>query len=148
MKILSIDYGDKKIGLAISDEKEKLASRFLTVENISLKNSAGEISKIAADNKIGKIVIGIPVGFKGESGQAGKTRLFINKLKQKINLPIVEINEVFTSKMAEKNLRSAGIRNTELKNLIDQEAARIILQEYSYKINKNNENRQADKSLN
>lgn len=130
MKILSIDYGDKKMGLAISDRNEKLASRFLTLENESMGNSVKMLVKIAADNEIERIVIGVPVGFRGESRQAEITRLFINKLKQKINLPVIEVNEVFTSKMAEKNLRSAGITNAELKNFIDQEAARIILQEY------------------
>lgn len=137
MKILSIDYGDKKIGLAISDKEKKLASRFLTIKNISLRNSVRELAKIAADNKISKIVVGIPVGFSGEGNQAEMTRLFIDKLKQKIDLPIIEVNEVFTSKMAGENLKNAGIKKSELKNLIDQEAARIILQEYLDKISNN-----------
>lgn len=136
MKILGIDYGDRRIGLAVSDETGRLASRFLTVENISLKNSVEGLAKMASDNKISKIIIGIPVGFWGEGKQSKITRLFIDELKQKINLPIIEINEVFTSKMAEENLRSAGIKNTEFKSLIDQEAARIILQEYLDKASK------------
>lgn len=136
MKILSIDYGDKRIGLAISDENGKLASRFLTVENISLKNLAEELAGITMRENIRKIIIGVPIGFKRESKQTEKTRLFINELKQKINLPIIEVNEVFTSKMAEENLRNAGVRGLELKSLIDQEAARIILQEYLDKTSK------------
>jgi putative holliday junction resolvase len=130
MRILGIDYGDRKIGLAISDEEEKLASRFLTVENKTLEKSIETIKDIIIEESVEKIIIGLPVGLKMESEQTEKTRLFIDKLKQKINLPIIEVNEVFTSKMAEENLLNAGIRREEMKKTIDQEAARIILQDY------------------
>ena len=128
MRILSIDYGEKRIGLAVSDEKETLASRFLTLENKSLKNLVEEIKKIILEKKIEKIIIGVPVGFKGESGQTKMTRKFIGELKKNVDTPIVEINEVFTSKMAEENLREAGVKD--IKKIIDQEAARIILESY------------------
>ncbi len=130
MRVLGIDYGDRRIGLAISDREEKLASRFLTVENRTLKKSIETIKNIIAKENIEKIIIGLPVGLKTESEQTAKTRLFIKKLKQKINLPIIEANEVFTSKMAEENLFNAGVKREEIKSIIDQEAARIILQDY------------------
>jgi len=128
MRILSIDYGEKRIGLAVSDEKETLASRFLTLENKSLKNSVEEIKRIISEKEIKKITIGIPVGFKGESEQTKMTRKFIGELKKNVDTPIVEINEVFTSKMAEENLRESGVKD--IKKIIDQEAARIILESY------------------
>jgi len=128
MRILAIDYGDKRTGLAISDEGGKLASRFLTLKNESLEGAVKKISQVITEKNIAKLVVGLPVGFKAESQQTGKTRQFIAKLKECIEIPIVEINEIFTSKMAEENLRVAGIKN--VKDVIDQEAARIILQEY------------------
>ena len=130
MKILGIDYGDKRIGLAISDENEKLASRFLTLENKSLKNSIEEIKNIIIKKSIKKIIIGLPFGLKTESEQTQKTNNFINYLIKEVDIPVKKINEVFTSKMAEENLRNAGIKKEELKEIIDQEAARIILQDY------------------
>ena len=130
MKILSIDYGDKKTGLAISDEDEKLASRFLTLENKSEKNLINEIKNIISENDIQKIILGIPIGFKGESAQTKNIRGFSAKLSENIDIPIVEINEIFTSKMAEENLRKAGVKSENIKKIIDQEAARIILQDY------------------
>lgn len=147
MKILGIDYGSKRIGLAISDETGKLASRFLTVEDKSFESLVKGIKRIISEKNIEKIIIGMPVGFRVASDQTKKTRKFVAELKKHIKIPVVEINEIFTSKMAEKNLRSAGIKDKELKNLIDQEAARIILQEYLDKINKNNENRQSSEDL-
>ena len=130
MKILSIDYGDKRIGLAISDENEKLASRFLTLENKSQKKSMVEIKKITLEKNIQKIIIGIPVGLKGESVQTQDIKEFSAKISENIKIPIIEMNEVFTSKMAKENLLRAGVKNKELKEIIDQEAARIILQDY------------------
>ena len=128
MKILSIDYGEKRIGLAISDEREILASRFRTLENGGDKKAAREIKKICLDEGIKKIIVGLPTGFRGESGQTEITRKFIGGLKKNIDLPILEINEIFTSEMAEKNLREAGVKN--IKEVLDQEAARIILKDY------------------
>jgi len=136
MRILGIDYGDRRIGLAISDREEKLASRFLTIENRTLEKSIEIIKNIIIKENIEKIIIGLPVGLKMESEQTGKTRLFIKELRQKINLSIIEANEVFTSKMAEENLLSAGVKREEIKSIIDQEAARIILQDYLDSINK------------
>ncbi len=130
MKILSIDHGDKKTGLAISDEDEKLASRFLTVENKSLNNLIREIKKIILEKNISKIILGIPVGFKGESAQTINIKGFSAKLSENTDVPVLEVNEIFTSKMAEENLRKAGVKSENIKKVIDQEAARIILQDY------------------
>lgn len=130
MRILSIDYGDKKIGLAISDKNEKLASRFLTLENKSQKKSIIEIKKIILEENIQKIIIGIPVGFKGDSAQTRNIKEFSAKLSENIETPIIEMNEVFTSNMAKENLLQAGVKSKNIKEIIDQEAARIILQDY------------------
>lgn len=130
MRILSIDHGNKKTGLAISDKNEKLASRFLTIENKSSKNLIKEIKKNISEKNISEIILGIPVGFKGESVQTKNIKEFSVKLSENIEIPIIEINEVFTSKMAEENLRKAGVKSKQIKKIIDQEAARIILQDY------------------
>jgi len=130
MKILSIDYGDKRIGLAISDKNGKLASRFLMLENKSLKKSIVEIKKIITEKNIQKIIVGIPIGLRGESAQTKNIKEFSVKLSENISIPIIGMNEVFTSKMAEENLRKAGVKKEDIKKIIDQEAARIILQDY------------------
>jgi len=137
MKMLGIDYGDARIGLAISDENGSLARRFLTLENKSSESAILEICKLAVNEKIEEMVIGSPVGFKMESEQTKKTNDFILNLKSKTKIPIIKVNEVLTSKMAKENLANAGIRGKDLKKVIDQEAARIILQEYLDKQNSN-----------
>jgi len=133
MRILSVDYGEKRIGLAVCDKKEVLASRFLTLENKSLEKSIKEIKKIILEENVKKIVVGIPIGFKNKSEQTKIIEKFIGKLEKNISIPIIKINEIFTSKMAKKNLREAGVKD--VKKVIDQEAARIILESYLEKGN-------------
>ena len=136
MRILGIDYGDKKVGLAISDENQKLASRLLTLENKSLENLTLDIKNIIIKENVSEIIIGVPVGLKIESEQTRKTKRVVDHLSKEINIPIITINEVFTSKMAEENLLNAGVKRENFREIIDQEAARIILQDYlNLKIN-------------
>lgn len=124
--ILGIDYGDARVGVAISDPEEKLARRLITLNNKS--NLLSEIKKIIAEEKAAKVVVGLPVGFRGESDQTAKVRGFISELELAIEVPVETINEVMTSRMAQENLIAAGAKN--IKELIDQEAARILLQDY------------------
>ena len=120
MRILAIDYGTKRIGLAVSDESQTLAREF---NILSPKKFWQEIKKIILENEIIKIVLGLPLGLSG--GETQKTKEvyeFKNKLSNLVNLPIELIDERFSSSMA-KNL-PGGSRN------IDSLAAQIILQNY------------------
>lgn len=126
--ILGIDYGEKRIGLALSDPKEKLARRFMTLANKKTDNAVSEIARIIDEEDIYKIVVGLPVGFSGESGQTRAVKEFIEWLRAGVNIPVDIMNEALTSKMAEDNLHAAGVKD--IKAVLDQEAARIILQDY------------------
>lgn len=130
MKIISIDYGDRRTGLAISDESGKIARRFMTIENEGEDDLIREIITILLEEKVSAVVVGVPVGLNAESDQTRKTNHFIMELKRMTDVPIESVNEMYTSKMAEKNLLDSGKRGLEIKELVDQEAARIILQEY------------------
>lgn len=123
---LGIDYGEKRIGLALSDPEEKLARRFFTLGNTS--KAVSDLREIIEKEKVEKIVIGLPLGFHGESGQTRTVEGFISILRKEVCIPVETMNEVLTSKMAEDNLLKAGIKN--VKEILDQEAARIILQDY------------------
>jgi putative holliday junction resolvase len=124
--ILGIDYGGKRIGLALSDPEERLARRFRTLINSS--EVIPDLEEIIADEKAEKVVIGLPVGFNGKSEQTRKVEEFINVFQKNIDIPVIKVNEVLTSKMAQENLRSADVKD--IKAVLDQEAARIILQDY------------------
>ncbi len=108
-KFLAVDYGDKHVGLAISDETRTIAVPYRTLEN----NEAlfNMLNKICEDEKIQKIIVGIPVGFQGETDQTKKTRLFCQELRECIknkDIVIEESNEVFTSKIAKDRGKTRG----------------------------------------
>lgn len=123
-KYLGIDYGANKIGLALADLETKIATPFKIL--IKEKDPITKIKEICDQENIVKIIVGLPVGLKGvDSKQYLNTASFIDKLKKKINLDIVEQDEKMTSIYAQKLMREA-----KTKKLDDDVAAMIILQSY------------------
>jgi len=127
MRILGIDYGEKRIGLAISDESQSIARELYI---LSPKDFFNQLNQLIANHQIHKIVLGWPLNMSGQ--ETKKTKEISNfkiKISKKTNLPVETIDERLSSKMAE-NL-PGGKRNT------DSLAAQILLQNYLDK-NKSN----------
>ena len=121
MKLLGIDYGDKRIGIAVSDEGGVFA--FPRAVLLNTEKIFNEIKKICADEGGGKIIVGVPISFSGgQSAQARKTLEFAESLKQYITIPIEKENEIFST----KSVLDMGAN----KEKIDQSAAAFILQSY------------------
>jgi len=121
MKFLGIDYGDKRVGIAVSDESGIFAFPRAVLQNTG--KIFDEIKKICAEEEIEKIIVGVPISFSGgQSAQAEKVLEFAEHLKQYTNIPIEKENEIFSTKSALD--MGAG------KEKIDQSAAAIILQSY------------------
>jgi putative Holliday junction resolvase len=99
MRILSLDYGEKRIGLAITDRENIMAIPFGMIEN---NDSISEnILKLIKENDIGRIVIGRPVNLKGQPGyQAEIVESFVSNILKSYDLPISIIDERFTSKIS------------------------------------------------
>jgi putative Holliday junction resolvase len=128
-RILAMDFGQKRIGLAISDELKIIAKPFLTLENKSKKYIINQLKKICQNFDIKKIVVGLPKSLSGKEGvQAKKVRAFAKILAEKIGLPIILEDERFTTEEAEKFLEEKSIKKRILKK--DQLAAFYILQSY------------------
>ncbi len=109
MRILGLDYGEKRIGLAITDRQNSMAMPFGMIEN---NGSASEkILKLIKENDIGRIVIGRPVNLKGQSGyQAEVVDSFVSNVLKTYELPISIVDERFTSKISSDLI--SGIYNT------------------------------------
>ncbi|MDO8561107.1 MAG: Holliday junction resolvase RuvX [bacterium] len=121
MRYLGIDYGKKRTGLSISDEGGSIAFPHKTIPGSEKLITA--LKETIEKEKIGKIIIGLPIPFGGgESKQLLEVKKFASLLKKEINLPIEFENEVLTTKMAVRNGISA-------ENL-DKASAAIILQSY------------------
>ena len=128
-RILGIDYGDVRIGIAMSDETEFLASPLTTVRNG--KGAVDEIVALIAEHQVEKIIIGLPLNMDGSAGPATeKVRAFSKKLSKKTPLPIVENDERLTTVTAHHNLREAGLDGKKRKGVVDMAAAQIILQDW------------------
>ncbi|MFZ5949456.1 MAG: Holliday junction resolvase RuvX [Candidatus Rifleibacteriota bacterium] len=129
MKILAIDVGKKRIGLATCDRLEIAATPFAVVK--AGKNAIDEILKIVEKEQVEAIVIGMPVSFDGKERESCQmARFFKNELASKTSIEIEFYDERLTSKIAENSLLEGGFSRDERKGKIDAVAASIILQGY------------------
>ena len=124
MKILGLDVGDKKIGVAISDKLETISIPLTVIKNN--ENTRDNLNKLIKENDIKIIVVGIPYTLKGTIGfQAKKVISFIDDVLKNFGLEIVYIDERFTSKISKKVL---GAKNRD--GLVDKISASLILDDY------------------
>jgi putative holliday junction resolvase len=128
-RVLGIDYGDVRIGIAMSDETAFLASPLTTIQNG--KNAADEVVALIRKHCVETIIIGLPFNMDGTAGPAAeKVRVFSKKLAAKTNVPIIENDERLTTVTAHRNLREAGLDGRKRKSVVDMAAAQVILQDW------------------
>lgn len=142
MKILGIDYGSKRIGLAISDEGMKFAFPKRLLENDT--NAIDEIGKILKDEKVFEIVVGDTLGTGGQENEVtAELDDFIGNLGHKFQLPIKKEREFFTSIEARgragKESMNARQTKKDVSVKVDASAAALILQRYLDKRSKSQE---------
>ncbi len=126
MRVLGIDFGEKRIGLAISDGLGITAQPLAVVADIQ-----GIKQVLAERDDVHKIVVGLPKNLRGEIGpQAQKTLVFIEELKKETGLPILTWDERFSTGQAERMLIEAGLSRKKRKSVVDKSAAALILQSY------------------
>ena len=129
-RALGIDFGEKRVGLALSDRLNLIASPYKTLHYISENDLISEIKKIVLKKEIKIFVIGLPLNMKGEdSAQTKKVRKF-KKLLSILNLPMVYEDERFSSIIAKNSLVLQNVKTGHNKSEIDRTAAAIILQQY------------------
>lgn len=130
-RIMAIDYGEVRIGIAFSDLLKTIASPFSTYKRVSEEKDINYLVNLAKENEVGLTVIGLPLNMDGSEGErANKTRAFGEKLFQASNIKIEYLDERLTSVEAEDILINAGVRRDKRKNLIDKLAAALILESY------------------
>jgi len=131
MRILGLDVGDVRIGVAVSDPLEVIAQPLASVKRISVSKDVESIKRLAEENETGKIVVGIPKTLDDEVGiQAQKVLDFVESLGKALEIPIVLWDERFTTAEAERALIEADMSRRKRKKVIDKVAAVLILQGY------------------
>lgn len=131
MRILGIDYGDARIGIALSDELGILASPLQTYKSQSMRKDIDYIAAIAKEKNCGKIVIGLPLNMNGTEGdRVSKTKSFGNVLEKVAEIPVVYKDERLTTVQVERVFEQANVRKDKRKEIVDKTAAVLILQSY------------------
>lgn len=130
-RILGIDYGERRVGLAISDPLNIFAKPFFTIDRKSSTDYIQDLLKIIEENGVKEIVVGLPLNMKGvDSKQTTIVRNFVQDLKSKTKYPIHFQDERLSSKTAEQSLILQKKSPSKNKASIDSTAASLILQEY------------------
>ena len=131
MRILGLDYGEKRIGVAICDELGLTAQGLPTIIRKTKKHDSEILANLIRNYKVEKIVIGYPVRLDGSEGsQCEKVNRFAALLEANFSLPVVKWQETFSTKEAEEILINSGFRWEKRKKMVDKLAACIILQGY------------------
>jgi putative Holliday junction resolvase len=130
-RLLGVDYGAVRVGLAISDPDRKIAFPLQTYVRGNAEKDAAFFRQLIADEEIGQLVVGLPVHLDGHEGQkATEARAFGQWLGEITGLPVVFWDERFTTVEAETALWGAGLTHKKRKARRDQVAAQIMLQAF------------------
>ena len=131
MIILSVDYGDKRTGIAVCDKLEMLASPVCVITEWNIDALANKIIDVANEKKAEEIVVGLPKNMDGSEGfRADACKELGEKLKALTELPIKFWDERLTTVSAHKILSNNNVRGKKRKAVVDAVAADIILQDY------------------
>lgn len=130
-RILALDLGDRRIGMAISDPLRHTASPLMTLERVSRERDMERIRQVIAEQEVATIVVGMPLNMDGSRGsRARQARTFIDRIRGATRMPVFEWDERLTTVQAERTLIEGNMRRERRREVIDQVAAVIILQSY------------------
>ncbi len=128
---MALDLGEVRIGVALSDETETLASALLTLRSRGARKDAQAVAALVRQHEVGEVVVGIPWRLDGSAGpQAAKALGFVERLRRMLGVPVVPKDERLTSIAAAERLAEAGVRRRERRQRLDAAAAALILQEH------------------
>jgi putative holliday junction resolvase len=131
MRLLGIDYGTKRVGLALSDNLGLMAHPYMTLVKTTRERLFSDLLAIIAREKVQAVVLGLPQSPDGGEAEITKqVRNFAQSLLRRIDIPVYFQNEAFTSCLAENHLHHSGRRGRKAQSVLDQQAAVIILNDY------------------
>ena len=128
-RILSVDFGDTRTGLALSDTTRYLASGIGYVSPGGIVKTADKVAEMAKENKASAVVVGLPKNMDGSEGfRADRVKEFVGLLRERLDLPVVTFDERMTTMAASRFLNETNTRGAKRKGVVDTLSAQIILQ--------------------
>jgi len=130
-RILGIDFGTRRIGLALSDPTGMMASPLPFLENAGNREVVSKLQELVQSHGVKTLVIGLPRNMDGTYGPSAlKVREFITQIQPKLSAEIVTQDERLTTVQASRDLVQMGLSQKELRKKIDSSSATLILQQY------------------
>ncbi len=130
-RVLGIDYGTRRLGLALSDATAMLAMPLCVAEVQSMKEALEAVCRTAVEKEVVKIVVGHPLNMDNTKGpMADEVEVFVRKLKDKSRLPVELWDERMSTGLVERMLLQADVSRSRRKDVRDKLAAQVILQGY------------------
>ncbi len=130
-RILGVDYGTKRVGLAISDTDRRISSPLAVYQRRDAEQDARYFRRVVENEDIERLVVGLPVHMSGDEGQkSAEARRFGDWLSQVTERPVTYWDERLTTAQAERSLVDAGLTDKRRKERRDKVAAQILLQSF------------------
>lgn len=147
MKIMAVDFGDARTGLAVCDRTELLASPVGVIEERNLEKCAEKVSFALEEYAVALVVVGFPLNMDGSVGErAKKCELFADTLRSLTDIPVTMWDERRTTVTAHNYLNDTNTRGKKRKAVVDEVAATVILESYlAYRRNNPDGNISSDK---
>lgn len=131
MRILALDVGDKRIGVAVSDPLGVLASPLTAIERRSDASSIDAILEVLSREEAAELVVGLPISLRGgHSAQTNSVAAFVRKLEERSPVPVTTVDERYSTVEAERLLSQSKPTRSRSRGEIDAAAAAVILQTY------------------
>jgi putative Holliday junction resolvase len=131
MRILGLDYGSKRIGVALCDELGLTGQGLTTIVWKNRNQVLNALADLVRNHDVEKIVIGYPIRLDGTEGiQCEKVSRFARLLEDRLSITVIKWDETLSSRTAEDILVQSGVRREKRKKIVDKMAAGIILQGY------------------
>ncbi|MFB5762181.1 Holliday junction resolvase RuvX [Paenibacillus medicaginis] len=131
MKVMGLDYGDRRIGVAMSDAFGWTAQGLEVIERRKDESEYGKIAELVRGNEISELVVGLPKNMNGTVGPRGEIAMaFAERLRELLNIPVHLWDERLTTVAAERTLLEADVSRKKRKQVVDKMAASLILQNY------------------
>lgn len=131
MRYLGIDFGIKRIGLAVSSPSGNIAFPLKTIYRTTRQVMFDKLADVIREQNIEAIVLGIPLGYEGEETLTCRQVLnFKESLERRVDLPVYTVNEAFTSSEARAIMKERGVKHDREKQSLDQVAAVLILENF------------------
>jgi len=137
MRIMGIDYGEKRIGVAISDPLGITAQGLPTIERTNIQEDIQKILNIIREKEVNEIVVGLPKHMNNMLGEKAQAVLaFVDLIKKHVNIPVNTIDERLSTVRAHRTMLEGDLSRKKRKDRVDMIAAQLILQNYLDRIKK------------